>query len=281
MIAVILPSRGLANSRTLEDILKNVKGLEYRIFFSHRKPIPQCFEDPTQEALYHNTVKNPHNVTHLWFVEDDMSIPPRTLKTMLAMDKAVVTADYPVNKEGKGAVFYDGSGKAIFCGTGCLLVKAEVFSELREPYFRSDIKWNCKNLGGGRIKFSAISGENDGYGGHDINFCMQLNRVGIPIHVISRKLSQRKLLALGKQGSNNGQHSFEEWTTVKKDYTLKKILKWPIAPTGKLITVSTPTGLVNTSQEHANKLIEKGLAAALPQTACVIDYETTNSVDNS
>lgn len=264
MIGVVFPSRGLVYSRTAEELLKNLKGLDYKIFFSHRKPIPDCFNEPTEKALGYE------DLTHIWFVEDDMILPPRVLKTMLKMDKAVVTADYPVNKEGKGAVFKDADGKVLFCGTGCTLVKAEVFRELKVPFFRTDKKWNVKNMGD-YIKFSSVENTNGGYGLHDINFCFRLHELGIPIHVIKQKLGQRKLVNLGKSGTNNGAHNIEEWHTVKKDFMLKKIQSWPVQPSGNLVAVSTPTGIVNTSEEHAKKLIKKGLAKEVPKTASIIE----------
>ena len=50
MIAVILPSRGLIFSRTADEILQNLKDIPHKIYFSHRKPIPDCFNEPVEEA---------------------------------------------------------------------------------------------------------------------------------------------------------------------------------------------------------------------------------------
>ena len=49
-VAVILPSRGLMFSKTAEEIINNVKGVPHKFFFSHKRPIPECFEIPTEEA---------------------------------------------------------------------------------------------------------------------------------------------------------------------------------------------------------------------------------------
>ena len=273
MIAIILPSRGLMFSQTAEELLRNIKqanqeGWHTKIYFSHRQPIPSCFEVPTKEAL-----NNP-DVTHLWFVEDDMVLPDGTLSKLLNLDVAVATCDYPVVKNTKGAVFKVGN-EVIFGGTGCTLVKREVFDELREPYFRSDIVWNIKNFGD-FIKITAAKREEIGYGLHDVNFFINLYLKGIPVHVADFKLGQRKLKALGKTGSNNGQHKIETWRKFKKDYLLKQVRSWPVEKTGNLVSVITPSGEVMCTPEHAEKLLKAGLATKAPKKAVVIDDSEVN-----
>lgn len=265
MIAVILPSRGLMFSQTAEELINNLKGIDHKIFFSHKRPIPYCFEEPVAKAL-----KDP-TITHLWFVEDDMVIPPNTLKEMLNLDKAVVTHDYPINSDARGAIFKVDK-KVVFCGTGCLLVKRAVFDELPKPYFRTDVRWNIKNYGE-YLKMTATNDSNlDGYGLHDVNFCMNLWYLNIPIHQAPGTLGQRKLIALGKAGTNEGAHNIEVWKQVKQGHLLKEIKKWPVLPTGNLETVLTPTGEVNVSQAHAKTLVEKGLAEKLPKRKLIVDW---------
>jgi hypothetical protein len=263
-IGVILPSRGLIFSRTAEDILQNLKKVPHKIYFSHRKPIPDCFNEPLEKALADK------DITHIWFVEDDMVIPPNTLWSMTLGDKAVVTADYPVNKKGRGSVFKV-KDQIIFCGTGCLLVKREVFDELKKPYFRTDVRWRMKN-GGDHIKMSSHKVEDDGYGLHDINFCMALYERGIPIHAIKPVLAQRKLLSLGKAGTNNGAHNIEIWKTVKKNELLNEIKSWPVEKSGKLVVVETEFGNMNVTEAHAKKLVKNGMAKMLPRKAVVVDW---------
>ena len=208
MIGVILPSRGLIFSRTADEILQNLKDVPHKFYFAHKRPIPECFNEPLERALK-------DDVTHIWIVEDDMVLPKGTLTQLLEMDKAVVTADYPVNEKGRGSVFAL-KGQTIYCGTGCLLIKREVFDELKRPIFRTDVRWRMKNYGK-QIKISSHYSEDEGYGLHDITFCMSLYERSIPIHVIKTKLAQRKLVSLGKAGSNNGAHVIEIWKEIKKD----------------------------------------------------------------
>lgn len=263
-VAVILPSRGLIFSQTAQEILDNVRSIEHKFYFSHRQPLPQCFEEPVNRAL------RDEDITHLWLVEDDMVLPPDTLQKMLEMDKAVVTANYPTTKRGDASVLTI-KGRIIYGGTGCTLVKRGVFDELKTPYFRSDIMWIPKNYGD-CIKFTGVqNAEHKGYGLHDVNFFINLYRLDIPVHKVDFTLGQRKLKSLGRAGSNDGAHNIDVWTKVKKDryFTLKKSL--PIEETGTLTEIETESGNVLASAEHAKKLIKAGLAKRVPKRAVIID----------
>lgn len=264
-VAVILPSRGLMFSRTAEDIVNNLKGINYKIYFSHKLPIPDCFEKPMLKALADE------DNTDFWFVEDDMIIPPGTLASMLAKDADVVTADYPLNKAGQSSVFRDAGGNVLLCGTGCTLVKREVLEKIKYPVFRDDIKWNIQNYGS-HIRITANQNDKDGYGIHDVTFSIKLYKNNIPITVIYKTLGQRKLIRLGESGTNNGAHKIEEWTKVKKNLLLNKIRKYPVMPTGNLVSIITPTGEVNTDKRHAKTLIDKGLGVKPPKKYVVVDY---------
>lgn len=267
-VAVILPSRGLIFSETAEEVLANVDGVPHKFFFSHDRPIPDCFERPTQRALADESI------THLWYVEDDMVLPELTLRNMLILDEPVSTIDYPVSGRGQGAVFTDSLGVVIFCGTGCMLVKREVFDNIRAPYFRSDIAWTVLNYGKS-LKFTATErGSNlSSYGLHDVNFGIKLYNAGIPITVLPGKPGQRKLIELGKAGTNNGAHSITTWRKITKNYQLKQFRKLPLAPgTGsKLVTIKTPLGTFNAHQDHAKKLVKQGLAEYIPDRGIIFD----------
>lgn len=265
-VAVILPSRGLIFSQTADEILHNLKGIPHKFFFSHRQPIPKCFEKPTNRALLDDSI------THLWFVEDDMVLPPDTLKKLIDADANVVTCDYPVTKDGRGSVFFDNGGNVVFCGTGCLLVKREVFDNIKAPYFTDKVRWNMLNYGES-IKLVATKGKDQVYGMHDITFCIKLWKTGIKIKVIDTKLGQRKLIELGKAGTNDGAHKIEVWTKIVKNARLKALQKQPVAlgAKGKLVTVDTPTGGVNTTRKHADNLVAQGLASYPPKNYTIID----------
>jgi hypothetical protein len=88
-------------------------------------------------------------------------------------------------------------------------------------------------------------------------------------------LGQRKLLSLGKTGSNNGAHNIEEWTKVKKDYSLKQYMSMPnaISANSKLKTILTPTGELMVTEEHAAKLMSDKNNKLLNDNETVINYQ--------
>lgn len=263
-VAIILPSRGLMFSRTAEEIHANHQNVRSKFFFSHKQPIPDCFEQPTERALLEK------DITHLFYVEDDMILPRTIISKMLQADKDVVTCDYPVTEDGKGAVLSI-NGEVVYTGTGCLLVKREVFDRLDKPYFRSDIRWTPLNYGT-TVKMTGSMLKRQGYGLHDVTFGIKLYKAGIKVHVLG-SIGQRKLVSLGKSGSNDGAHRIEEWTEIKKGYQLRKILDQPLAlgAKGELITVDTPTGGVRVTRKHAEALITQGLATAIDDKRVIID----------
>lgn len=267
-IAIILPSRGLLFSRTADELLQNLDGYDYDIFFAHGLSIPECFTVPLNRALK-------GDFTHIFFVEDDQILPEETLSAMLLMDSPVVTMDYPVSKTGQGAVFSDKAGRVIFTGTGCLLVKREVFDKLKTPYFRTDIKWNVQNYGD-FVRMTAQEMPNvAGYGLHDVTFGLKLWKAGIPISVAGT-IGQRKLKALGKPGTNEGAHDIEEWTKVIPNYLLKKYKKMPVLPRGVLIAVQTLEGELMVHPDKARKMYKAGMATRIPKQSVSIDF---NEVD--
>jgi hypothetical protein len=262
-IGVIFPSRGLIFSQTADELLQNLKGKLNKIYFAHKLPIPDCFETPVNEALSDPTI------THIWLVEDDMVLPPTILQEMLDMNVAVVTVNYPTTAKGDSAILTV-KNRIVYGGTGCTLIKREVFDELKKPYFRSDIAWIPKNKGS-YIKFTGVKKTDGGYGLHDVNFFINLYKLGIPVHKVKKSIGQRKLIALGKAGTNNGAHQIEIWKKVEKDRYFKLVKGLPIEETGKLTTVISSGKEILVSQSHAKKLIKLGMAEKPPKRYVTID----------
>lgn len=200
-----------------------------------------------------------------------MVLPPDVLQQMLDKDVNAVTCDYPVTKDGRGSVFYDQGGSVVFCGTGCLLVKREVFDNIKAPYFTDKVRWTMLNYGEA-VKLTGVYG-GVGYGTHDITFCIKLWNTGVLINVLKQKLGQRKLVHLGKAGTNKGAHKIEVWKRIAKNARLKALQAQPVSigAKTKLVTVDTPTGGVNTSQKHAETLVAQGLATYPPKRHTIID----------
>jgi hypothetical protein len=273
-VAVIIPSRGLMFSKTAEEIVRNTQGVPHQKFFAHKLPIPDCFEWPTIKAL-----KDP-DITHLWYVEDDMILPDDILRMMLNEPADVVTCDYPADKKGRGVVFKAKDGQIVFSGLGCTLVKREIMDKLKPPYFRTDIKWHPTNLGTA-VMFMAgnptSKAQPDEYGKQDVNFFMKLHVAEATISLFPLILGQRKLVKLGEAGTNNGAHQIEEWTKVKPNYWNKYMAAFPKEEGSKLKTVRFKDGRqMNVNKVFAAKLISEGKAEALGPSAFILD---TNGVE--
>lgn len=267
-VGVVIPSRGLMFSRTAEEIQKNTVGMRKAFFFSHGKPIPKCFESPVNRALCD------FDVSHVLIIEDDMILHDNAIWEALDVDKDVVVYDYPITKNGRGSVFKDGTGKVIYSGTGFMLIKRQVFDKLKAPYFRADIGWNVYRDNESLRFVARRMAKDEGYGLHDITFGMKLQKAGIEITVLDKTLGQRKLIELGKAGSNDGAHKIEEWTKVKKDFSLKEYMKLPESLNAKsnLVTLETLDGFINVSREHADKLIAADKAKPIDSKQTVIDF---------
>jgi len=267
-IGIVIPSRGLMFSRTAEEIERETRGMRRKFYFSHGKPIPKCFESPVNRALCD------FDNTHILIIEDDMKLHENAIWEALDADKDVVVYDYPITKNGRGSVFIDGTGRVIYSGTGFMLIKREVFDKLKAPYFRSDIGWNVYRDNESLRFVARKMVKGDGYGLHDITFGMKLQKAGITITVLDKTLGQRKLIALGKAGTNDGAHNIEDWTKVRKDFSLKEYMKLPESLSSKsnLVTLETLDGFINVSKEHADKLIAAEKAKPIQSKQTVIEF---------
>lgn len=223
-LAVILPSRGLLFSETFEELLRELKPFDYKIYFAHGKPIPDCFNHPLERALADK--KN----TNFLFCEDDMMLPKGILKKMLALNVPATALDYPFKNDGEATVLHDPAGYALYSGTGFLLVWREVLDKMPKPVFRTDLAWDVRIQNHTLYMWPRDVSKIKTYGLHDINFGLTLWTNGMPI-VPAAPGGQRKLLALGPTNTNNGAHIIKELTKVGIDNITKtedeeQKLKW-------------------------------------------------------
>lgn len=252
-IAVILPSRGLVFSKTVEELYRELAPYDYQIFWSHGRPIPDCFEIPTQEAL-----KDP-TFTHLLTVEEDMIIPEGSLKNALDEDELGIAYDYPVTGNNGGTVLYDIDGNAYFTGCGFLLVKMDVIRKLPLPIWRVDIEWNMKQIGN-RYRFDIeLVDDKKNYGQQDIAFGLRMYYNGTPIKVMEQSIGQRKLEKRGKGKTNQGAHEIVEYTDIYKH----DLMKYASAQES-LVTIKMFDGeVMNTDERTAAIYVDKGMAERL------------------
>lgn len=209
-LAVIVPSRGLMFSQTLENLLDELEGFDYEIFWAHGKSLPDCFNDPTEKAL-----ADP-NVFAVLLCEDDMIIPKGTLKKMFAQNYPVVALDYPFQQDGDSTVLHDPQGFAYWTGTGFLLCAREVLEGLEKPIWRTDRTFD-PFVDKDTIHFWPRILEGTHYGLHDLNFGLVLYSSGLPIMVMEETGGQHKLVKLGEKHTNNGAHEIKDLTVVGRD----------------------------------------------------------------
>lgn len=218
-LAVILPSRGLVFSETMEELLDNLRGLTYEIYWSHGRPIPDCFEVPTQRAL-----QDP-SFTHLLVVEEDMVIPKGAVRKMLDSLHPVVAYDYPVGGSGTGCALYTDHDKAAFTGVGLYLIEMDIVRRMVFPIWRSDIAWNMK-YDNGKMVLKGYKRERGGYGQQDVALGLRLYSNGIQTHIIGIT-AQRTVTKEGAPGSNTGFHEIIEETIKQKQPKNKVEIELP------------------------------------------------------
>ena len=195
-LAILLPSRGLVFSETIEEVLREAAPFEFQIFFAHARPIPEAFNEPMDDILE-------GSFDYVWIVEEDMVLPQGILQELLDLQLPIATMDYPP-VEGLMCVQYDADGKVEYTGTGCLLIERGVLELIDKPIFSTDHIWDTsgKYLGK-RDPREKI------YGQHDIYFFMQVNKLGIPVGVTKTTGHQRKIIEYGEKQVNDGFHKIK------------------------------------------------------------------------
>jgi hypothetical protein len=209
-LAVVLPSRGLIFSETLEELLGELEDFNHEIFWAHGKSLPDCFNEPTERAL-----ADPE-VYAVLFCEDDMILPKGILKKMFAVKYPVVALDYPFQQQGDSTCLHDPSGMAFWTGTGFLLVARQVLENMEKPIWRTNRTFD-PFIDKDTIHFWPRKLNKVYYGLHDLNFGMVCYSAGMPIYPMEQTAGQRKLVKLGKAGTNNGAHEILELTEVGRD----------------------------------------------------------------
>ena len=202
-LAVVLPSRGLVYSQTVDELLRELNGLDYQIFWSHGRPIPDCFTIPTEQALA-------GDFEHILFVEEDMVLTPGIVKKMLARDTYAVACDYPVGGGSGGTVMYDPQGRAFFTGCGLLLVRTDLLKKLPKPIWRTDIRWE-PFFDDGYVRFDVtVRDDPETYGQQDVAFGLRLYANGYPIEIMDETIGQREMVKRGGRGNNSGFHAVKD-----------------------------------------------------------------------
>lgn len=213
-LAVVIASRGLMFSETLEELLGELKDFDHKLFWSHGNSLPDCFNFPVEEAL-----ADPE-IFAVLIVEDDMIIPKGILKRMFERHYPVVAVDYPFKNDGDATMLHDPAGNAIYSGTGFMLLAKAVLAALPKPIFRTDTAWDTM-IKGDTLVFWPRKLNKVAYGLHDVNLGIMLFANNIPIMPMFKTAGQRKLVKLGEKNSNNGAHEIKRLTKVGRDIVIK------------------------------------------------------------
>lgn len=213
-------------SQTLEELLRELKPFPHKIYFTHNRPIPECFNEPLEKALK-------SDATHVLFCEDDMCIPQGVLQKMIDLNVPATALDYPFKNDGEATILHDPEGYALYSGTGFLLVWREILDKMPRPIFRTDLAWDVRIEKGTLYMWPRDVSKIKTYGLHDINFGLTLWTNGYPI-VPAAPAGQRKLLALGLPNTNNGAHIIKTISKVGIDNITKtddeeQKMKWVAA----------------------------------------------------
>lgn len=166
-IALGIPTNRLIKPKTVQSLLDLV---------AHSK---HTFEILVSTRGF-NTSENRNWITthavnsgcdYLFFVDDDMILPPDTLDRLLEHNKDIVGGVYMTKYEEQRPVveFFNEKPtempfKVKAIGTGCLLIKTDVFKKLPQPWFKYE--WNDN----GSIKRS-----------HDWIFCEDARKAGYDV----------------------------------------------------------------------------------------------------
>lgn len=189
-IALIIPSRGLIHSRTIESLLIALEHLDapYRIFFTHDLPIPDCFNKPLKQAL------DDDKFTHFVIVEEDILVPPDAFTKLLKSEALIATYDYALDSGTCVQIMDD----IVLCGTGLISFTREALEQLYP--FRVDQEYLLYPF---RPNLNLTTHEV--YGKHDIDFCYRAHQLGIPIDVVG-KTGHYRVIELGRTNKNEGYH---------------------------------------------------------------------------
>lgn len=166
-IAIGIPTNRLIKPKTAQSLLDLVANCkhDYKILVSTRG------FNTSENRNWIATQAVNSGCDYLFFVDDDMILPPDTLDRLLAHNKEIVGGVYKTKYEVQADVceyFDDERPQGVFkvkaLGTGCLLIKAEVFRKLPQPWFKYE--WNDN----GSVRRS-----------HDWIFCEDARNAGIDV----------------------------------------------------------------------------------------------------
>jgi len=186
------------------------QGHEWYDFYSHDRPIPDCFNSVCQRAHY-------WGADLFWILEEDVcpetSAFPDMVGAITLRGADVAVVDYTMDAPGDGAISWgivrDGAGRIAWARTGCILFKRECLDALLPPCFTL----TGRIVGPGSITWQ--SEPNSTYGA-DVGFTHCLVQLGFEFIEIDAKCDHLRVVERGQSGTNEGWHKIEPLPTPPK-----------------------------------------------------------------
>ena len=163
-IAIGIPTQGEIKAKTALSIIETVRLNDYEFL-----PVFQYgnYINDSRERIVE--IAKSQLCSHIFFVDADMRFSHNTVKRLIEHNKDIIGASY--NYRGLPPVsttkFFDeekGLCKVAGIGTGCLLIKMNVFKEIEKPYFPIEL------TGEGLLKVT-----------EDIGFCEKARDKGLDV----------------------------------------------------------------------------------------------------
>ena len=165
-IGIVLPSRGLIFSKTIEAIERERKNYETKLYISHDLPIPEGHNNLCNKALGDGN-------QYILLVEEDVVIPAGAIEKLLAVQADIACIDYGVSAW--SCVTKNKEGDILWCGLGATLIHRRVFEVLERPYFRADMVLDLPDFKWRQLPEQYVKTRN--YGSLDIWFFTKALRV--------------------------------------------------------------------------------------------------------
>lgn len=195
-LAIILPSRGIMFSRTMECVFNNIKGFEnVNLYMAHERPLPDCFNEPLKQAIE-------DDCDMFWFVEEDMYFPNNSLKIMFdeyLKGYRFVTTEYADRRTGKTLVRRNSTGEPIYTGMGCLLTDRKMLEDIGYPYLRTATFWLVDD----DYEYKPDIPQK-GYGTQDVWLCYNARKQGLKLHIAPIEVGHMNLEKKADDCVNNG-----------------------------------------------------------------------------
>ena len=203
-IGIVLPTRGMIFSKTLEAIERERKGYETTLYISNNLPIPEGHNELCLKALRDGN-------EYILFIEEDVVIPARTLEKLLAVQADIACIDYGVS--GWSCITKNQHAEILWCGLGCTLIHRKVFEALKEPYFRADMALSLPDMVWKQLPEEYVKNRN--YSNLDIWFFTKAREKGFKIKQVEGECEHLELVALGQKGKNYGLHNIQRKPEIK------------------------------------------------------------------